>query len=209
LLALSRIGVAILIWASIGRDTPAAAGEFVPLFPGDDLTAMELVGIGPEAVRVVGGEIRLAGKPHGYLATRRSYKHYVLKFEWMYERPGDLESDAGFRGNGGLLVHIQGPPRVWPRCIEVQLQNSSAGALLALGGAKCEGRRGPAPKGVVKPVGQWNQVEVTCHDGSITCAINGVAVSQGTGVSPEGGPIGWQSEGVPIRLRNLRVRSLD
>ena len=63
------------------------------------------------------GEVRVSGKPDGYFATRDSYRNYVLRFEWMYERPSGLSSDASFRGNSGLLIHIAGPHKVWPVCI--------------------------------------------------------------------------------------------
>jgi hypothetical protein len=203
------IGVAVLAWAVVGRGTSVAADEFVPLFPDLDVKSMEFVGIGPETIQIVEGEIRVSGKPNGYFATKKDYKNYVLKFEWMYERPSNLESDAKFRGNSGLLLHIQEPHKVWPKCIEIQLQNSSAGAVIAIGGAKCQGQRTPAAKEAIRPVGQWNQEEVTCRDGSITCTINGVVASRGTGATPDRGPIGWQSEGAPIRFRNVLIRALD
>jgi hypothetical protein len=128
----------------------------------------------------------------------------------MYERPAELASDAMFRGNSGLLIHIQEPHKVWPKCIEVQLQNANAGAILPLGGTKCRTERDPAAqKQAIKPVGQWNEEEVTCREGTITCKINGVEVSHGTGATIDHGPIGWQSEGAPIRFRNVMIKTLD
>jgi hypothetical protein len=179
------------------------------LVKGDDIKALELVGIGPGSIKIVDGEIHLTGKPNGYFATRESHKDYILKFEWMYERPGDLDNDARFRGNSGLLLHIQEPHKVWPRSIEVQLQNSSAGVLIPIGGAKCQSTRLAPIKEATKPVGQWNEMEVTCRGGTIACKLNGVAVSKGTRATVESGRIGWQSEGAPIRFRNLMIKTLD
>jgi hypothetical protein len=185
------------------------ADDFVPLVKGDDVQSLELVGIGPGTIKIVDGEIQLTGKPDGYFATKESYKNYILKFDWMYERPSDLDTDARFRGNSGLLLHIQEPHKVWPRSIEVQLQNSSAGVLIPIGGAKCQGTRLAPTKEAIKPVGQWNEMEVTCQDGTIACKLNGIAVSKGTGATVESGPIGWQSEGAPIRFRNVMIKKLD
>ena len=207
---LPRPWVAVAALAVLGFVVPAAAEDFVPLVKGDDVKALELVGIVPDTLKIADGEIRISGKPNGYFATKESYKNYDLKFEWMYERPSDLESDAKFRGNSGLLIHIQMPHKVWPKCVEVQLLNPQAGAILPLGGTKCERTLDKeAQKQAIKPVGQWNQEEVTCQGGTIVCKINGIEVSRGTGCTIESGPIGWQSEGAPIRLRNVMIKTRD
>jgi len=44
---------------------------------------------------------------------------------------------------------------------------------------------------------------------SITCKINGIEVATGAGAAPDGGRIGWQSEGSPIHLRNVMIKVLD
>src|SRR4051812_22393470 len=137
---------------------PGADDEgFVPLVRGDDPRQFELVGIGPEAVRIVEGEVRLSGHPHGYFATRASYRNYVVTFDWAYERPEGLASDAEFRGNSGLLVHIEGPHKVWPRSIEVQLSNADAGHIFPIFGATFRGRKdAEAQDRALAPVGRWN-----------------------------------------------------
>jgi hypothetical protein len=200
--------VAALVVLAFAR--PAAAADFMPLFRSDDVGAMELVGIGPDTLKIVDGEIRISGKPNGYFATKENYKNYDLKFEWMYERPSDLESDAKFRGNSGLLIHIQPPHKVWPKCVEVQLQNANAGAILPIQGAKAQATRDTAAqKQAIKPVGQWNQEEVSSQDGTIVCRINGIEVASATGATVDSGPIGWQSEGAPLRIRNVMIKIRD
>ena len=207
---LSHRWIAVATLAFLGFALPAAAEDFVPLIKDSDVQSLELVGIGPETLKIANGEIRISGKPDGYFATKESYKNYELKFEWMYERPSDLESDAKFRGNSGLLIHIQAPHKVWPKCVEVQLQNASAGVIIPLGGAKCQTTRDrAAQRQAIKPVGQWNLEEVICQDGTIVCKINGLEVSRGTGSTIDSGPIGWQSEGAPIRLRNVLIKKRD
>jgi hypothetical protein len=207
---LPRSSLAATVLSLLAVLGPAAAQDFMPLVRGDDPRSFELVVIGPETLKIADGEIQVSGKPNGYFATKDSYKNYALKFEWMYERPSDLDSDAKFRGNSGLLIHIQEPHKVWPKCIEVQLMNANAGAILPLHGTKCKTTIDKAAqKQAIKPVGQCNQEEVTCKDGSITCKINGVEVSSGTGATIDSGPIGWQSEGAPIRFRNVMIKKLD
>jgi hypothetical protein len=104
-----------------------AADEFEPLVRGRDASQFHLVGIGPETITIEDGEVRLSGKPEGYFATRKEYGNYVLRFEWKYERPEALKSEADFQSNSGLLLHIQGDLKVWPRSIEFQLANHEVG----------------------------------------------------------------------------------
>src|SRR5262249_19172655 len=127
-----------------------------------------------------------------------------------YERPEQLENEAKFQGNSGLLVHITGPNKVWPQCIEVQLANSDAGYIFGIWESKFSGKKdAEAQKKAIKPVGQWNEQEVTCRNGEITCKINGIEVASGSGASPAEGRIGWQSEGSVIRFRNVKIKTLD
>jgi hypothetical protein len=183
---------------------------FQPLVQGSDPAQFELVGIGPETIRIDGGEVVISGKPNGYFATKRAYRNYVLRFDWKYDRPEGLESDAKFNGNSGLLVHIQPPHKVWPQCVEVQLENKDAGHIFAINGSKFRGKKDPeAQKRAIKPVGEWNHEEVVCQDGAIICKINGVEVDRGTGATPDEGTIGLQSEGRPIRFRKLLIKPLD
>jgi hypothetical protein len=188
----------------------ATGQEFKPLVKGTDIDQFRLVGIGPDTISIKDDVVRLSGKPNGYFCTRESYKNYVLRFEWRYERPASLESDAKFRGNSGLLIHVTEPHKVWPKCIEAQLANADAGHTFAISGAKFKGTKdAAAQKRAIKPVGEWNLEEVTCKDGAIVCTINGIEVSRGEGAMPDSGPIGLQSEGAVIEFRNMAIKTLD
>lgn len=202
--------LAALLVVAAGLNALAARDEFKALVRGDDPEQFRLVNIGPETITIKDGEVRVTGKPAGYFATKDEYKNYVLSFEWMYERPEGLEADEKFRGNSGLLLHIQPPQKVWPRSIEFQLMNQEVGKIYPIAGAKFEGKWDrEAYKKAIKPVGQWNLEEVTSRDGAMTCTLNGVEVTRGEHAEPDHGAIGWQSEGSPIRFRNLKIKVLD
>jgi beta-aspartyl-peptidase (threonine type) len=196
--------------AVTGAAVPAA-DEFEPLVHGRDATQFELVGIGRDTIRIGDdGEVRVSGKPDGFFATKKEYKNYVLTFEWMYERPEGLKSDSDFQSNSGLLLHVQAPLKVWPRSIEFQLANQEVGQIYPIDGATFDGKwDAPAARKATKPVGQWNREEVTSQDGALTCTLNGVVITRGTKATPAHGRIGWQSEGVPIRFRKLRIKVVD
>ncbi len=201
------LGLAVVLLVS---DRPAIADDFQHLVRGNDLEQFVLVNLGPKSISIEDGEIHLTGKPDGYFATRASYRNYVLQFEWKYERPEGLKSESAFQGNSGLLMHIAEPHQVWPRCIESQLLLADAGHLFAVSGAQFRGSKDTeAQRKATRPVGEWNLQEVTCKDGAIVCTINGIEVSRGEGASPDHGPIAWQSEGAPIRFRNLRIKVDD
>lgn len=173
----------------------------------DDLNQLTLVGIGQDTISIKDKEIRLTGKPNGYFATKKSYKNYIVKFEWMYERPEGFKDGDKFGGNSGVLIHLAPPDKVWPKCIEAQLAYSEAGHVFAINGAKFDGKTDKdALKKAIKPVGQWNEAEIVCKDGAITCTVNGMEVATGKGADPSQGPIGFQSEGAPMRFRFLRVK---
>lgn len=187
-----------------------AAEDARPLVRGGDPSQFHLVGIGPESLTIADGEIRLTGKPEGYFATKDSFANYELSFEWIYERPEGLVSDETFEGNGGLLLHIEGELKVWPRSIELQLMNREVGQIYPIEGAVFDGKWDEsAAKRAVNPVGQWNQETVTSRNGELTCVLNGVVVTRGQGARPARGQIGWQSEGAPMRLRKIMIRELE
>ncbi len=184
--------------------TPADQGGWTSLFNGKDLTGFRAVLDGKEAptgstFTVRDGTIVVSGKPYGFLTTLASYRNYTLRYDWKYADP------AG--GNSGLLVHIQpgAPNGPWPSCVEVQGMQSDAGMLIPLSAPNTKMVNDKeAITRAVRP-GEWNTTVVISADGSLTSTINGVPV--GTGHSDlRDGPVGWQSEGAVLQLRDIRIR---
>jgi hypothetical protein len=185
-------------------------GPATPLIQGNDPAQFELVGITATDVTIDAGELRLTGKPNGYFATRREYENYTLSFDWKFEPPADPAALAKFAGNSGLLVHITPPDKVWPRCVEVQLAQADPGSIFSVGDASVRGRKVvDAQKKAIKPVGEWNTMELVCRGGTMVCSINGVEVARALDSKPRKGKIGWQSEGSPIRFRNITIQPFE
>ncbi len=187
-----------------------AEAGFVALFNGTDLSGWKTV---PEKAdktfTVKDGMIVVSGTPNGYFYTDKSYQNYVLKFDWRYKRPDNLEDESKFQGNSGLLVHIQEPHKVWPKCIEVQGMNLNHGMLIPVSGAKLTNAKfdKEALTKARHKVGEWNTTEVTVKDGEITAKVNGADVSRGNFDLP-GGPFGFQSEGAELHFKNIRIKTL-
>lgn len=201
---LTALTLGLILAASSTR-----AGDAVPIVKGTDPVQFERVGLAPDSMTIEAGEVRLTGKPLGYFATRAVYQDFVLTFEYRYDRPEGLKSDADFRGNSGVLLYLSGPPRVWPDCIQVQLLQADPGAIFAVGASKVEAKSDPAAqKAAVKPVGEWNKIQITGKGGTITTLLNGTEVAKADKAEPTRGPIAWQSEGKPIRFREIKIRPL-
>lgn len=154
------------------------------------------------------GAIFCSGKPAGYLRTREKYGDFKLSVQWRWpDKPT----------NSGVLLCISSEDKVWPLCMEAQLQNEHAGDFVGMG---CEfneytsekksffrvvaGRNGSSEK----KAGQWNTYEIVCKTGTIELTVNGELKNKATGVSVGNGYIGLQSEGGPIMFRNIQLTPL-
>jgi len=177
---------------------------FMPIFNGRDMTGLKVHVLGKKdkdvknPFEVKDGVIQVSGSPNGYFYTDKSFKNYIVRFDWKFLK----------NGNSGLLVHIQGHGGGWPKSVEVQGQQTDHGRIFAIGGAKGDFKSDKkAQKDAIK-MGEWNTTEVVSENGKLTARINGVEVSSGQGDLMEG-PLGWQSEGAPLQFKNIRIQVLD
>jgi hypothetical protein len=153
------------------------------------------------------------GKPSGYIRTTRDdFQNYVLTLQWRFP-----EGSPG--GNSGVLLHTTTPAvlGVWPQSMEAQLNHLNAGDIWVIG-TTCEitnadkrvaGRRHfNLTDDSEKPIGQWNDYEITCDGDQITIKVNGTLVNHVTKCSQSKGAICLQTEGADIEFRNIRLRPL-
>ena len=63
-------------------------------------------------------------------------------------------------------------------------------------------------KPVEKPIGEWNQYEITCQGDSVKLVVNGTLVNEGSKAEATKGKILLQSEGAPIVFRNVEIKML-
>jgi len=156
------------------------------------------------------GILICTGKPGGYMYTEKSYSNYTLQFEFAFKRPEGLKNDAEFRGNSGCLIHVgeKNALGVWPRSIEVQGANRQMGAILPIPrNVKCTHTFDKeALARVLKPVGQFNKMEIEVQGGNMVISINGAVVSKVGDCELTAGAIGFQSEGAETHWKNIRIR---
>jgi hypothetical protein len=151
------------------------------------------------------------------LVTTGSYENYRLHIEYRWP------ADAVQNSNSGVLVHVASGPvdrNTWPLCFQVQTKITRAGDVLPMAGAKFAEPLSTAPGARTpqlerrqpdseKPFGEWNAIDIVCRDGTLEVSVNGVLQNTVTRCEPREGKIGFQLEGTPFELRNIRLAPLD
>ena len=170
------------------------------------------------------------GQPVGVIRTKKQYTNFELVVEWMHEKPAG-NSGVFVWATPESLKGL--PPGRLPKGIEVQVldngyrdqyEKSSGkkgdwftthGDVFAVGvklnpfePKSPDGSRSFPRKELSKPSGHWNHYYVRAINGEVRLWVNGEEVSGGTGASPANGYICLESEGSPVRFRNMKIREL-
>jgi hypothetical protein len=210
LATLTTLLVGLTVAALRADDAPAKAN----LFNGKDLTGWRIYLDKKDQSKdpakyftaEAGGVLKINGKVLGMIFTEKSFSNYSLSFDWLYPEGSTPES------NSGALIHLQPPfDKIFPPSLEPQGRYKDHGKIFPMAGVKAENNQfdQEALNKVLKPIGQWNSTEILCKaDGSVVVKVNGTPVSSCTSKLKEG-PIGFQSEGHEIHLRNIHLKPLD
>ncbi|MFC1497609.1 DUF1080 domain-containing protein [Verrucomicrobiota bacterium] len=190
--------------------------------------------------KVVDGVIDYESKG-GNLVTEKKFEDYVLQLEWRFKRTagkpynakvfnpdGTQKKDANGKpmtqpvknADSGIFVRGTGQSQVnlwcWP---------CGSGQLWSYHRSKDpEIVKGALPKvNADKPVGEWNEMEITMRGEKVKVVLNGKLVidSRMPGI-PEKGPIAlqhhggynegkkeWNSASALIQFRNIRIKELS
>jgi mono/diheme cytochrome c family protein len=192
---------------------------FTSLFNGRDLTGWGfLLGINctprPDGCgqtepgttfKVEKGTVVSSGTPIGYMYLPKKYLNFTLRLEYRFDPYPGMESDDQYFGNSGYLIFMQ-EHRVFPEMIEVQGMNLEILDIRASKKSTVYTVDTEARKRAVRPVGQWNTVEIVSRDGQVWNYLNGILVSQVSHHEYQAGYIGLQSEGAKIYWRNIRLK---
>ncbi len=199
-------------------ETTAVASEdgFVPLFDGKTLAGWQGALDGHQ---VVDGEIRSRPGVGGNLLTTAEYGDFELRFDFRLT-PGannglglraPPEGDAAFEGIE-LQILDDGHPK-YAGLKPWQMHGSVYGVVAA-------------ERGCLKPVGQWNEEQVTVRGSQLTVIVNdrkilaadltafrdGQPTPDGRkhpGLAREKGHVGFLGHGDEVHFRNIRIRELS
>ncbi len=176
---------------------------FVSLFNARDLTGWvpfldpNVKGADPaKTFRVGNGVLVISGHPNGYLRTEREFADFILRFEYRMLT----------EGNSGVFLMVP-PDQIWPKGVEFQLWFKEVGRIFGVAGGRVDG--GAVLQRPAKPIGQWNTYEIVNWSGHVATVVNGHLVAIGSNAEPRKGHLIFQSEGVEIHFRNIRIRTLS
>ena len=210
---LSLLGLAVLLLASPAGGDDKESPKAVNLLEGGDLS---------EHWTTTGnwkldkdGVVSLEPRPgekgwtryDAYLWSKKQYKDFEADFEYKVNKGG----------NSGFYFHVGDRKSPVAKGIEVQIYDSGSkqpGAKLTDhdSGGIIPGV--PPTKNAAKPAGEWNRMRVAVKGSRVRVVLNGqvvndVALDRGRlKTRPPAGYLGFQDHGLPLRLRNIRVRGL-
>ena len=201
--------------------TPDTAG-WRPLFDGTSAAAWR--GYRSESLpagwRVVDGTLSRVGGG-GDIVTREQFADFELELEWKVQPAGN--SGVMFRVTEAAEATYETGPEMQvlddARHADGQSPLTSAGSAYGLY---------PAPKGIVKPAGEWNQARLVVNGAHVEQWLNGTKLLEYELWSPEWkakvaaskfaewpgygmakrGHIALQDHGDPVAYRNIRIRTL-
>lgn len=182
------------------------------------------VNTAPDTWRAEKDILFCTGLPIGVMRSERQYENFLLHIEWMHMNPG---------GNSGVFVWSDANPSSdsrLPDGVEVQMLELDwvnlnkvngetppvayvHGELFGVGGVQTvpdnpRGNRSKSAENRCKGRGEWNVYDVVCIDGVIKLSVNGRFVNGISKASQKKGYICLESEGAPIRFKNIRIIEL-
>ena len=193
-----------------------AAAEFQSIFDGESLDDWKLLAAKGEGYRVEDGTITCRQGEGGNLFYNRELSDFVLRFEFRLE-------DGS---NNGLCIRcpLQEGSLAYDG-IELQIIDNSAERYAEIKPWQKHGSLYhvfPAKTGALKPVGEWNEQEVTVDGTNVKIVLNGqiiLDVDTSTVTDPEileehpglkrtSGYIGFLGHNEPVAFRNLQIKEL-
>jgi hypothetical protein len=195
-----------------GGQPPVESG-FVSVFNGRDLTGWTGAVDGYE---VRDGAIVCKAGAGGTLFTRGVYRNFVVRLEFRLPPAGNNglairypgQGDSAYVGMTELQVLDDTDPKY--ANLDPRQAHGSAYGMVA------------ATRGHLKPVGEWNEQEVTVRGSTITVVLNGATILDTDlatvttflddrphpGKDRTEGHFGFAGHNDPVAFRNIRIREL-
>jgi Domain of Unknown Function (DUF1080) len=217
LFPLSLIAVLLMLSPARPADKEKDIPEgFTPLFDGKDLDGWKVFGGKDDAWGVEDGMIVTKSGGGGWLLTDKEYGDFEVRVDFKMSEGGNsgvalrapLEGNVSYSG-----MEIQLLDDVWHKehlkdLKPVQLTGAIYGVV--------------APsKDALKPVGEWNTIDITAKGRQITIVLNGVKTVDANlddykeasekdhpGLKREKGHLGLQSHSNRVEFRNVCVKEL-
>lgn len=195
------------------KATDESSEGFQSLCDGKDLTGWEGA---VDDYEVVEGSIVCKPNRGGVLFTKKQFADFVVRVEFLIP-PG---------GNNGLAIRYPGKGRAsYDAMCELQVLDDDAPKYATLDPRQYHGSIYgivAAKRGALKPVGQWNEQEVTVVGSRIKVELNGQVIVDADVAPVETylhdlphpgkmltqGHFGFAGHGDPVKFRNIRIKEL-
>jgi hypothetical protein len=213
--------LALLVPVAARAQKPGDKG-FKPIFNGKDFTgwAYGHKADGSEnkngkGYQIEKGAIYSTPQDGGNLYTEKEYGDFVLRFE--------VKLTPNANNGVGIRAPLQGDSAYVG--MEIQVLDDGGSQYTALRPAQYHGSIYdvfPAARGHQKPVGEWNEEEITAQGRHVTIKLNGATIVDANlddvkdeavlkkhpGLKNAKGHIGFLGHGARVEFRNLRIKEL-
>jgi hypothetical protein len=213
---LTIIALAFFLTSCATSNKPLAESKFKPLFDGKTLNGWQLVDKKGAGYHVKNGVIVCPPGGGGDLFTEKQFSDFILRLD--FKLSAGANNGIGFRAplEKGQIGYIGN---------EIQIIDDTAKRFANLkDGQKCGSlyRVFPARPGALKPVGEWNQYEISAIGRQIKVVLNGKVVVDGNinditdretlqrqpGVLRPKGHIALLGHGSHVEFKNIRIHEL-
>lgn len=222
--ALSSLALLVALASCVSVDSPPIASSeegFVPLFDGSSLAGWIYGTAGGEPLRsgngyqAEDGVLSCTKEDGGNLYTEKEYGDFVFRFEFRLTPNANngigirapLEGDAAY---AGMEVQVLDDGGSEYRSLQPWQYHGSIYGVVA------------AERGHQRPVGEWNEEEISARGRRVTVKLNGAVIvdawlddvkdpeilAKHPGLARERGHLGFLGHGAHVDFRNLRIREL-
>ena len=134
----------------------------------------------------------------GWLRSDKEYADFILRLELRFLKP---------KQDGGVFLRAGKEGKDWPdQRYEVQCENSPRMAMIFGADHQLDV---PLAQKALKPVGEWNDLEIKAVGPRIEVRLNGELVSAAKSADTlKRGYVGLQGEDGSHEYRNLRIKDL-
>ncbi|MCW5552886.1 MAG: DUF1080 domain-containing protein [Verrucomicrobiae bacterium] len=219
---LNQTKTSLTLVAGISLIAACAAAQrdtgFVSLFDGQTLNGWQLIGKSGDGYGVKDGVIYCARGGGGNLLTEKEYSDFILRFEFKLEDGSNngvgirapAEGDAAYLGMEIQILDEGAADRgKWGKLRPAQYHGSIYDVVAAR-------------KGALKPVGEWNEQEITAIGRRIKVVLNGQTITdtdlneitdpaiirKHPGLFRDRGHIGFLGHNDYLEFRNIRIKEL-
>jgi hypothetical protein len=204
------------MFLAAGAGSAAEEEGFVSLFDGKTLNGWKLIGGHGPGYVPQNGKIVCPADGGGNLFTEKEYGNFVFRFEFLLTPAANngigirapYEGDAAYKGMEIQILDDSDP--VYKGKIRPEQYHGSVYDTI------------PARTGYRKPLGEWNEEEITAKGRRITVKLNGVIIldadldivrepkvlEKHPGLARTSGHLGFLGHGSHVEFRNIRLKEL-